>query len=152
MRRRNRIDTLGFSWPSVRIQVLNEQGVCGHPGIEQPETYALVLAAFSCGSETPAPSGGAANYAARAMAFPHALRHALAVAVLRRVAAHDLNACRASGVIQREASGIKMKIVRVRRGDHAVLSFARRCDGSSPLDTQAALGLSRRRARPGTDT
>ena len=50
-----------------------------------------------CGSETPAPSGGAANYAARAMAFPHALRHALAVAVLRRVAAHDMNACRGWG-------------------------------------------------------
>jgi hypothetical protein len=31
------------------------------------------------------------------MAFPHALRHALAVAVLRRVAAHDMNACREWG-------------------------------------------------------
>ena len=63
------------------------------PGIEQFETYALILAAFSCGSETPAPSGGAANYAARAMAFPHALRHALAVALLRGVTALDAKAC-----------------------------------------------------------
>ena len=63
----------------------------------QPEKYALILAAFRCGSETPAPSGGAANYAARAMAFPHALRYALAFAVLRGVAAHEAKACRGWG-------------------------------------------------------
>ena len=31
------------------------------------------------------------------MAFPHALRHALAVALLRRVAAHEAKACREWG-------------------------------------------------------
>ena len=57
----------------------------------QPEKYALILAAFCCGSETPAPSGGAANYAAR-------MRHALvAVALLRGVAAHEAKACREWG-------------------------------------------------------
>ena len=93
-----------------------------------------------CGSETPAPSGGAANYAARAMAFPHALRHALAVAVLRRVAAHDMNACREWDHPKGGKWNKDEDCPCAARRSRPVLSFAGRGDGSSPVDTRRLRG------------
>ena len=93
----------------------------------QPETYALILAAFSCGSETPAPSGGAANYAARAMAFPHALRHALVAVVLLRGAAHEAKACREWG---------HPKENKWQKDEDCPCAARTSRDGSSPVDTR----------------